>query len=100
MKLPKKFSLQIFGQKTPVNQIKDLPNSVLGVYQRDSGSILLCERQPEDEKEDTLFHEMVHAIFSRAGLNQAIGHDLEEVIAQQIATTMTENFNFTLKKKK
>jgi Zn-dependent peptidase ImmA (M78 family) len=99
-KLPKKFNLNIYGQKTQVSQVRDLPNSVLGVYQRDHGSILICEKQPEDEKEDTLIHETVHAIFSRAGLNQAIGYDIEEVICQQIATTLTENFNFTLKKKK
>ena len=42
----------------------------------------------------TLIHEGLHALFYRLGYNQVIHHDIEELLVDQIATFLVDNFTF------
>lgn len=99
-RFPKSFSLNIFGKKIPVKVIKNLKSdqSVHGLYSTFKKIILIAEDQTKDEAIMTLIHEIVHGIFDRAGLNQAISHELEEIIAEQISVVINENFILNFKK--
>ena len=45
----------------------------------------------------TLFHELFHAYTRRSGIyNAQLSHDLEEIVADQFATVIAENFHFEL----
>lgn len=91
----------IFGKKTPVKVIKNLikDHGVHGLFSKEKNNILIAEDQSKEDATQTLIHEITHSVFSRAGVNQSISHEIEEVIAEQIATVITENFTLSLKKK-
>jgi len=97
---PKKFSLNIFGQKTPVKVTKELPDHLAGIYRIREKDILISEGQTKDDAIMTMLHELTHAVFRRAGLSQSVEHDLEEVIAEQMSIAIHENFNLSLKKRR
>ena len=74
--------------------------SVFGLYSSMQKKILIAEDQTKEEAISTLVHESIHALFDRAGVNQSINGEIEEVIAEQVAIMITENFSLTLKKSK
>lgn len=48
---------------------------------------------PPDERLHTLIHEIGHAVVMRTGLKQSeLSHDVEEVLVENIATSIMENF--------
>lgn len=98
---PKSFSLNIFGRKTPVKVVNNLAkdHSLHGLFSKEKNQILIAEDQSKEEAVHTLVHEILHAMSHRGGLSQALSHDIEEVLAEQIATVICENFTLSLKKK-
>lgn len=97
---PKKFTLTILGQKVPVKVTKELPENLAGLYNTKDKEILISEGQSKSDAVMTLVHEAFHALSHRAGLNQVISSEMDEIIAEQVSIMIHENFNLTLKKRK
>lgn len=91
--------LHIFGIKVPVYEnAQQLQGShIMGYYDLEQEAIYL---QGVKEDYGTLIHEIGHAIFHRTGLKQAISGDVEEIVVENIATALMENFEVKLKIKK
>jgi Zn-dependent peptidase ImmA (M78 family) len=88
-----KTSLTIFGRKIKVEYKDILQDGYLGLFIPDQSKIIIDKSLPDAAKLLTLLHELTHAVFARAGLNQAIKRELEEVIAEQISIAIKENFD-------
>jgi hypothetical protein len=66
----------------------------------DAQLITVKEDQVGDTYMHSVIHELIHCIFNRISLNQtAVKDDLEEIICDNIATVMIENFVITPKMK-
>ena len=97
----KDFSLNVFGEKwdvkymspcfidgfTPVSGYCDHKNKLIAIdYDHDDGYVA-----------ETFFHELFHAYMRRMGvINAGISIELEEIIADQFAMLIAENFDFDL----
>lgn len=93
MSIPK--SLKIFGLKF---KVKVAPLSgILGLCDRLTSTIYIEANQSDTDKMQTLLHEVGHAVFGRVGLVQGISPELEEVIVENIATALVENFEIVAK---
>ena len=73
MRIPKTF--QLAGAEWVVLQIPDY--NVLGLCSRDNRTITLKQNIPQELKQQTFCHELVHAIKFMMG--EAEGHDEKEV---------------------
>ena len=92
--------LKVFGAHIPIKLRKDLMESegALGIFDRVECRIEVDARLKGDALKQTLVHELVHAIFARAGLAQTdISSDVEEIICEQVAIVINENFRLTQK---
>lgn len=91
-------TLNILGQKVKIIEM-DLEGSLLGFYKYKEQFIALEEKEDchTPDKMNTLIHECVHAVFHRSGVTQALSNELEEVICENIATMIIENFDLKLK---
>jgi Zn-dependent peptidase ImmA (M78 family) len=90
--------LDILGLKVKV-KYKDLnAENLCGKYVYDEKTIYINSTLPKEMQRVTLIHEFLHAAFDRAGLSQAkISHDAQEIICDQFAKALTENFKVTKK---
>lgn len=80
---------------------RDQLGNNLGICAFDLQEIWLLDEQDEKEKLQTLCHEIGHAVFFRTGLKQAISHELEEVIVENVSMGIVEAlYQLTSKKKK
>ena len=100
MRLPKKLS--IFGQTWQVVEQHKIPSDddkeLAGLACKESKTIHIEKLQDVEAKLHTLIHEVGHAMFARVGLNQTeISSDIEEVIVENFATVMCENFDIKIK---
>lgn len=92
--------LNIFGRLIPVKKIKNLVRNedVGGYYDFVKKYIALDQALSPDDSTRILVHEIGHAIFNRGGIMQAkLPLELEEIIVDQFATVLTENFKLTRK---
>jgi hypothetical protein len=92
--------LNIFGHMYRVFKCKELPiANTRGLCSIDEKVILIHEDYVGSEYMQILLHEIFHATFARASINQAeISHDLEEIICDTLATVITDNFHLRPKK--
>jgi uncharacterized protein YjaZ len=69
---------------------------VAGVYYPDRCQIFVATEDRTDEQiYATLLHELGHAVFYRVGLhNTNVNPEVEEIIVDNIATVLVENFKF------
>ena len=86
--------IELFGMNWTVRILsrEQLGNN-LGICAFDLQEIWLLDEQDEKDQLQTLCHEIGHAVFYRTGLKQAIGHELEEVIVENIATGIVEGLS-------
>lgn len=98
-------TLNIFGKKVRVlkkSQLSadaDTELEIAGYYDPVSSVIAIHEKLVGDAFFHTLVHEIAHAVMHRTGVMQSrISPDIQEVLCENIATAITENF--TLKQKK
>lgn len=91
-------TVNILGQKVKIVEM-DLEGSLLGFYKYKEQYIAIEEKEDSHSpnKLNTLIHEMTHAVFHRSGVTQALSNELEEVICENIATMIIENFDLKLK---
>ncbi len=89
--------LNILGEKVKIIE-SDLQGALLGAYLYRERVIQIEKKEIHTpDKMSTLIHEMVHAVFARSGVTQAISNELEEIICENIATMITENFDLKFK---
>ena len=97
---PKKFSLKIFGDIYKVSVLK-LEEGIAGLCSPQTKQILIATNQSKEDAIHTLIHEVGHSVCARTGVRQAnFPIDLEEILVENFATAICENFNLSLKGKK
>lgn len=91
--------INVLGKKVKVVE-KDLSQEHLcGKYTYEDCLIEIDISMNKEQKVQTLLHEVIHATLHRAGVKQtSISHDTEEIICDQVAKVISENFNITYKK--
>jgi hypothetical protein len=96
-KLPKKFSVLVFGSKISVSLVPNLTANTGALGQYYKKAILIEACQDKENLEKTFLHEIIHALSDRIGLNQAISRELEEIVCESVANLIYENFDLQLK---
>lgn len=93
------FKLTVFGRKVPVKHTEKLKENedIWGKYDTETKIIQIDNSIIGTIYLETLVHELVHALSDRAGLGQALEEGTEEILADQIAIVIMENFNLELK---
>lgn len=97
--MKKLMALNLFGQNWKVYHVK-LDPQFAGHCYYDERTIHINEEIPVNSPffQVTLIHEMLHALFHRLSYRQSnLSHDLEEVMIDQLATAITENFKLQKK---
>lgn len=90
--------LEVLGKKIKVVQRDMTEENVCGHYVYSDGLIEINNKIPKETQEVTLVHELIHAVFYRAGIHNAkVSHDIEEIICDQISKVITENFKLVKK---
>ena len=75
-----------------------MENNFLGLFYYEEFRIEISDQCPDEKYDEILLHEMIHSVFTRSSLNQcAISHDAQEIICDQVAKFITENFKLTKK---
>ena len=96
MALPK--SRMIFGQRWKIVVTDELPEHVMGLCQKEEKKLYISKKINKEDVLHTLIHEMCHALIHRISLDQALHHEMEEIIVDSFATMMTECFHISPKK--
>lgn len=95
------FEISIFGEKWQVKFqhpcfLEDM-SQVAGYCDQRNKSLVIDGNNDDKYVAETLFHELFHAYMRRMGvINAGIPHEVEEIIADQFAMLLTENFDFKL----
>lgn len=92
-----KKTLNIFGNKIKIS-IEDIGTEDAGRYYEKLNLIKIAPHLKGDDLMHTLLHEVGHAILVRTGVRQAIEDQVHEVIVENMATALLENFDIKLKK--
>lgn len=91
MKIKKSYN--VFGRKIKVKFCELDPN-VAGIYDDYLGMIFLnvqlAEKGNEIQLQDTLIHELGHALFYRVSLDQAMSWQVHEYIVNNMAVMLRE----------
>lgn len=88
----------ILGMKVKVKYADLNKENLCGKYVYDEKTIYINSTLNKELQKVTLLHEFLHAVFDRAGLTQAkITSDAQEIICDQFAKALTENFKVTKK---
>lgn len=91
MKIKKSYN--VFGRKIKVKICK-LDENIAGVYDDSLGTIfinvLLTQKGLEDQLQDTLIHELGHALFYRVSIDQAVSWQTHEYIVNNMAVMLRE----------
>lgn len=104
MKLPK--TLNILGIKyTVIEEYINLQNQeyVLGLCIPYQNNIYINSNLIEEighRPEQTLIHEIIHAVLHRNGITQKLSEPIEEVICESIANCIVDNFELKVKRNK
>lgn len=86
--------LDIFGEKWKVNDSPELDPSFCGVCHYDRKEIEIVPGMDKTTYRITVIHELLHAHFRRMGYHvSGLPKELEEVMIDQIGTTLTENWD-------
>jgi len=94
MRKTKDFEVLIFGEIWTV-VFEKLEGSLAGLCDGECRTIRINTSIPATMRPITFFHELFHAYIREAGIyNAELSHDLEEVIADQFAKVLTDNFDF------
>ena len=91
-------SIDVLGKKIKVSFRDMNQDNICGHYLYNENLIEINNQMNKETQEVTLIHEIIHAVFFRAGiLNAKVSHDIEEVIADQISKVINENFKLVKK---
>ncbi len=88
--------LKVLGKKIKVVFRDMTEENVCGHYLYAQKLIEINSALDPITQQVTLLHELVHAVFDRAGIHSAnISHDIEEIICDQVSKVILENFKLT-----
>lgn len=91
MKIKKSYI--VFGKKIKIKICK-LQDNVAGMYDHNESVIYinewLVQKGYEAELQDTLIHELGHALFYRVSIDQAISWQIHEYIVNNMAVMLRE----------
>jgi len=85
-------SITIKGQKYKII-FSDLPSGTAGECDK-AKKVITIDKSMEGHRDvySTLLHEMIHAVFNEVSLDQALSDEMEELIADNIANAVYEEF--------
>lgn len=94
--------LKVFGSSINVKiQNKLNEQDMLGKYDPKKKEITICKSLNGSEKNQVILHELFHCVVDVLGLyNAQISHDLEEILADNIAKAISDNADIRWKKHK
>lgn len=99
MKLPK--HLYVFGEKYTLKQIEGLSaHGIAGQCHKVNKTIIVDSKLKGAELQETILHELFHAVVSEVSIDQTLSHELEEVIVDTFAKAVCKNFNIRSKPQK
>jgi Zn-dependent peptidase ImmA (M78 family) len=88
-----KKTYNVFGRKIKVKFVV-LNDNIAGMYDDAPGVIYinkyLAQKGFEEQLQDTLIHELGHALFYRVSIDQAIGWQVHEYIVNNMAVMLRE----------
>lgn len=91
MKIKKSYN--VFGRKIKV-KFSELDANIAGIYDDYTGTIFLnidlTEKGNELVLQDTLIHELGHALFYRVSIDQAVSWQTHEYIVNNMAVMLRE----------
>lgn len=90
--------LNILGRIVKIKKFKNTGENIAGFYDFDTKEIGIDASLKKDDAVSTLIHEVGHALFHRGGLIQCnISREVQEIIVEQYATVLLDNFKLTRK---
>jgi Zn-dependent peptidase ImmA (M78 family) len=97
----KPFNLEIMGETWKVMFIHPVVdtnnNPAYGLCDWPQRVLWIDSELDQSTMAHTLIHEMFHAYVRRSGVyNGNLSHEMEEILADQFALILTENFDFKL----
>lgn len=92
--------MDVFGHRYRIKLQKDLIENGLHGFCDKRKKIIVLDSKLNAETIHTLVHELIHAVCGRTGLSQAISGETEEIIAENIASVICENFELKFKAKR
>lgn len=94
MRKPKE--INVFGMTSQITYIRGLikKEDINGDFCGKTFDIRMDAGLKGKSYKETLLHEVIHAVFARIGLKQAIDSGVEEIVADSIAVCLAENFDF------
>lgn len=92
--------LKVFGDSINVKiQNKLNEQGILGKYDAKKKEITICKSLKSAEKDHVILHELTHCVIDILGLyNAQLSHDLEEILADNIAKAISDNFRLQWKR--
>lgn len=88
-------SLNIYGKRVKIHR-KSL-KKLHGEFDREDYTITLERKLEGEDLIVTLLHETLHAILDRTSITHEISDELEELICDNVAKCLVENFDIELK---
>jgi hypothetical protein len=67
-----------------------------GSFHYDEDLIKIDQSLTGQSLQQTILHELLHAVMFRSSLSQAVGPSLEEVLVDLVATFLTDHWDFDL----
>lgn len=89
--------LKVLGKNVKVVFTDLEAENLYGRFWIEANVIEIDKKLKKEQKTATILHELIHAVIQRSGLNNVIAPDTEEIVCDQIAKVIAENFH--LKKK-
>lgn len=91
-------TLIIFGREFTVS-VEEIEGGDLGACNPNTEEIKISPDQRQKDRLHSLIHEMGHAVIYRTGIFQGLDEKVIEVIVENMATAILENFTLIKKKK-
>lgn len=98
----KDFETKIMGEKWEVKFVTPVidpsnNNEACGLCHYETKTLFINSSLDYLDAVHTLFHELFHAYVRRSGIyNANLSHEMEEIIADQFALVIIENFEFDI----
>lgn len=87
--------INVFGMEIKIEKKDDLMvnEGCRGILYPSQCQMFLDKSLPPADELHTIIHEMVHAVIFRTGIDQTkISEDLEEILCENVATAVVENW--------
>lgn len=91
-------SVEVFGKKVPV-KLEEIDNNFGGFFYPYEWKIIVNKNIPHEEYFRVLLHESFHAVFTRTAIDQSVPYEVEQIIVENMARFIVENFELKPKKK-